>query len=50
MNLALLLVIVLLLALLFGGLAVFVAKIFLIGVLAVLIAGLITGGGLLRRH
>jgi hypothetical protein len=34
---------VILLLLLFGGLAVFVTKLFLIGLLAVLIAGLIAG-------
>jgi hypothetical protein len=39
----LLILFLILLLLLFGGLAVFVTKLFLIGLLAVLIAGLITG-------
>ena len=43
-----LLLVLLLLALLFGGLGVFVAKAFLIGVLAVFIVGLIAGGGVFR--
>lgn len=39
-----LLLVLLLLALLFGGLGVFVAKAFLVGVLVVFIVGLIAGG------
>lgn len=44
-----LLLILLLLVLLFGGLGIFVAKVFLIAMAAVLIVGLIAGGGLARR-
>jgi K+-transporting ATPase A subunit len=43
LAMVLLILLLLLLLLLFGGLAVFVAKLFLIAVLAVLIAGLIAG-------
>jgi len=43
-----LLLVLLLLILLLGGLGVFVAKAFFIGLLAVLIVGLLAGGGLMR--
>jgi hypothetical protein len=43
-----LLLILVLLALLFGGLGVFVARAFLFALLAVLVVGLVTGGGLMR--
>ena len=42
------LLLLLLLALLFGGLGVFVAKAFLFGLLLVLLIGLIAGGGVFR--
>ncbi|MCK9518891.1 MAG: hypothetical protein M0R74_07710 [Dehalococcoidia bacterium] len=47
-----LLLLVLLLALVFGGLGVFVAKVFLVGLLVALVVGLIGGGALMRgsRH
>ena len=44
-----LLLILLLLILLFGGLGVFVAKVFFIALAVALIAALVTGGGLMRR-
>jgi hypothetical protein len=44
-----LLLILLLLVLLFGGLGVFVAKVFFIALAAVLIVGLVTGGAMARR-
>jgi hypothetical protein len=44
-----LLLILLLLVLLFGGLGVFVAKVFFVALAAVLIIGLISGGALARR-
>lgn len=46
--LALLLLLVLLIVV-FGGLGVFVAKVFFVGLAAVLIVGLLAGGGLARR-
>ena len=36
--------------LLFGGLGLFVAKVFFVGLLLVILAGLIGGGSVLRRH
>ncbi|MEP6872215.1 MAG: hypothetical protein ABI939_10255 [Anaerolineaceae bacterium] len=36
--------------LLFGGLGLFVAKVFFVGLLLVFLAGLIGGGSVLRRH
>jgi len=45
-----LLLLLLLLILLFGGLGIFVAKIFFVALVVVLIAGLLTGGSLARRH
>jgi hypothetical protein len=44
-----LLLLLLLLVLLFGGLGVFVAKVFLIGLLAVVLIGAIAGLGSYRR-
>jgi hypothetical protein len=43
-----LLLLLLLLALLFGGLGIFVAKVFLVGLAIVLILGLFAGGGVFR--
>lgn len=43
------LLLLLLLILLFGGLGLFVAKVFFIALLAVLLASLVTGGSLMRR-
>ena len=44
-----LLLLLLLLVLLFGGLGIFVAKVFFVALAVVLIAGLLAGGGLARR-
>ena len=44
------LLILLLLVLLFGGLGIFVAKVFFIALAVVLIASLVTGGMFSRRH
>ena len=44
------LILILLLVLLFGGLGVFVAKIFFLALVAVLIVGLIGGGAYSRRR
>lgn len=44
------LLILLLLILLFGGLGIFVAKLFFIGLLVVLLLGLATGGMFWRRR
>jgi hypothetical protein len=44
-----LLLLLLLLVVVFGGLGMFVAKVFFIGIAAVLIIGLLAGGGLARR-
>jgi hypothetical protein len=45
-----LLLVILLLVLLFGGLGVFVAEVFLIGLLIALIVGLFAGSGYNRRR
>lgn len=45
-----LLAILVLLILLFGGLGLFVAKVFLVGLLLALLIGAVTGGLLLRGH
>lgn len=44
-----LLLLLLLLVLLFGGLGIFVAKVFFIALAVVLVAGLLAGGGFARR-
>lgn len=46
----LILLAILLLVLLFGGLGVFVAKIFFVGLLVALLIGLVSGGFALRGH
>ena len=46
----LLILLILVGVLLFGGLGVFVAKVFLIGLVAVLLIGLLGGGSLMRRR
>ena len=43
------LLVLLLLVLLFGGLGLFVAKVFFIGLLVALIVGAVAGGSLMRR-
>lgn len=43
------LLLLLLLVLVFGGLGIFVAKVFFIALLAVLLVGLVTGGSVMRR-
>lgn len=45
-----LLLVLLLLVLLFGGLGIFVAKVFLLALAIVLVASLLTGGLALRGH
>lgn len=46
----LLLALLLALVLLFGGLGLFVAKVFFVGLLVALLVGLLTGGFALRGH
>ncbi len=43
------LVLLLLVVLVFGGLGVFVAKVFFVAMALVLVAGLLAGGGIARR-
>jgi len=45
-----LLLVMLLLILLFGGLGIFVAKVFLFGLLIALVVGLVAGRGAFGRH
>ena len=45
-----LLVLLLLLVLLFGGLGVFVAKVFFVGLLVALLIGVVSGGYAFRSH
>jgi hypothetical protein len=45
-----LLLLLVVLVLLFGGLGVFVAKVFFVGLLVALLVGLLTGGFALRGH